>query len=268
MMHPESFGHSVFKDSFKRVFEKGEESLGLAHNGTLDITCSKDIKIQGIIGPCTSLDKKGPTLYIQTTTRYESVDGQPKLRVTTITRRWVESVVVSEELMQVFVTFQFFCTHGTTQAFNNSKSHTTTIKNPWQEVVSIKAVGIAIELILEGINQISYPQTWVFVTVAVLCVITQLSYLNKAFDTFNTTIVSPIYYVIFTSLTIIASMNGCVTQAFKSTEEDRHLAINLEKKEQWEDADYLKLIKLTWGELGITQKMHDALYMDVCFSNR
>lgn len=27
----ESFGHSVFKDSFRRVFEKGEESLGLSH---------------------------------------------------------------------------------------------------------------------------------------------------------------------------------------------------------------------------------------------
>lgn len=26
----ESFGHSVFKDSFKRIFEVGEQSLGLA----------------------------------------------------------------------------------------------------------------------------------------------------------------------------------------------------------------------------------------------
>ncbi|KAJ6754726.1 PROTEIN TRANSPORT PROTEIN SEC23 [Salix purpurea] len=43
----ESFGHSVFKDSFKRVFENGEHSLGLCFNGTLEINCSKDIKIQG-----------------------------------------------------------------------------------------------------------------------------------------------------------------------------------------------------------------------------
>ncbi|KAI3676888.1 hypothetical protein L1987_86502 [Smallanthus sonchifolius] len=143
----ESFGHSVFKDSFKRVFEKGEEPLGLAHNGILEINCSKDIKIQGIIGPCTSLDKKGPAvasttigqgnttswklcgldkdtcltvyfdisssdkdpsgnvnpqLYIQIVTSYQSADGQYKLRVTTITRRWVESAAVSEELMQGF----------------------------------------------------------------------------------------------------------------------------------------------------------------------
>ncbi|XP_077212973.1 protein transport protein SEC23 E-like [Tasmannia lanceolata] len=57
----ESFGHSVFKDSFKRIFEDGEQSLGLSFNGNLDIICSKDIKIQGIIGPCTSLEKKGPS---------------------------------------------------------------------------------------------------------------------------------------------------------------------------------------------------------------
>ncbi|XP_076915489.1 protein transport protein SEC23 E-like [Bidens hawaiensis] len=143
----ESFGHSVFKDSFKRVFENGDESLGLAHNGMLEIICSKDIKIQGIIGPCTSLDKKGPAvasttigqgnttawklcgldkntcltaffdisssdkdssanvnpqLYIQILTSYQSADGQYKLRVTTITRRWVESATVSEELIQGF----------------------------------------------------------------------------------------------------------------------------------------------------------------------
>nr|AAM10394.1 AT4g14160/dl3120w [Arabidopsis thaliana] len=58
----ESFGHSVFKDSFKRMFEDGEHSLGLCFNGTLEINCSKDIKIQGVIGPCSSLEKKGPNV--------------------------------------------------------------------------------------------------------------------------------------------------------------------------------------------------------------
>jgi drug/metabolite transporter (DMT)-like permease len=72
-------------------------------------------------------------------------------------------------------------------------------------VVSIKAIGIAIKLTLEGISQIAYPQTWLFVTVAVVCVVSQLIYLNKALDTFNTAIVSPIYYVMFTTLTIVAS---------------------------------------------------------------
>ncbi|KAJ4963111.1 hypothetical protein NE237_023050 [Protea cynaroides] len=72
-------------------------------------------------------------------------------------------------------------------------------------VVSIKATGIAIKLTLEGMNQIAYPQTWFFLAVAVICIITQLNYLNKALDTFNTTVVSPIYYVMFSTLTIIAS---------------------------------------------------------------
>ncbi|XP_021679236.2 probable magnesium transporter NIPA6 [Hevea brasiliensis] len=72
-------------------------------------------------------------------------------------------------------------------------------------VVSIKAIGIAIKLTLEGTSQIAYPQTWFFLTVAVICVITQLNYLNKALDTFNAAIVSPVYYVMFTTLTIIAS---------------------------------------------------------------
>lgn len=47
------------------------------------------------------------------------------------------------------------------------------------QVVSIKAIGIAIKLTLEGINQFAYAQTWFFLSVAVICVITQLNYLNK-----------------------------------------------------------------------------------------
>ncbi|CAA7020674.1 unnamed protein product [Microthlaspi erraticum] len=72
-------------------------------------------------------------------------------------------------------------------------------------VMSIKAVGIAIKLTLEGINQIWYPETWFFIMVATICVVMQMIYLNKALDTFNAAIVSPIYYVMFTTLTIFAS---------------------------------------------------------------
>ncbi|KAE9459914.1 hypothetical protein C3L33_08184, partial [Rhododendron williamsianum] len=56
----ESFGHSVFKDSFKRVFRSGDYDLGLSSNGIFEVNCSKDIRVQGIIGPCASLEKKGP----------------------------------------------------------------------------------------------------------------------------------------------------------------------------------------------------------------
>lgn len=47
------------------------------------------------------------------------------------------------------------------------------------QVMSIKAIGIAIKLTLEGSNQAAHFQTWVFVMVAVTCIITQLNYLNK-----------------------------------------------------------------------------------------
>ena len=40
----------------------------------------------------------------------------------------------------------------------------------------------------------------------VCCVFTQMNYLNKALDLFNTAIVSPVYYVMFTTLTILASI--------------------------------------------------------------
>ncbi|XP_057493297.1 probable magnesium transporter NIPA4 [Actinidia eriantha] len=73
-------------------------------------------------------------------------------------------------------------------------------------VMSVKALGIALKLTLSGTNQLIYPQTWTFAVVVGTCVITQMNYLNKALDTFNTAVVSPIYYVMFTSLTILASV--------------------------------------------------------------
>ncbi|KAK8697594.1 hypothetical protein V6N13_113735 [Hibiscus sabdariffa] len=73
-------------------------------------------------------------------------------------------------------------------------------------VMSVKALGTALKLTFEGKNQLVYPETWFFVSIVVTCVITQMNYLNKALDTFNTAVVSPIYYVMFTSLTILASV--------------------------------------------------------------
>ncbi|ONM26512.1 putative magnesium transporter NIPA4 [Zea mays] len=74
------------------------------------------------------------------------------------------------------------------------------------QVMSVRALGIALKLTLSGTNQLFYPQTWAFALIVATCVSTQINYLNKALDTFNTAVVSPIYYVMFTSLTIIASV--------------------------------------------------------------
>lgn len=73
-------------------------------------------------------------------------------------------------------------------------------------VMGVKALGIALKLTFSGTNQLIYPQTWAFAIIVISCVVTQMNYLNKALDTFNTAVVSPIYYVMFTTLTILASV--------------------------------------------------------------
>ncbi|GAB2271945.1 hypothetical protein Dimus_006773 [Dionaea muscipula] len=73
-------------------------------------------------------------------------------------------------------------------------------------VMGVKALGIALKLTFSGMNQLIYPQTWIFAVFVISCILTQMNYLNKALDTFNTAVVSPIYYVMFTSLTIVASV--------------------------------------------------------------
>lgn len=47
------------------------------------------------------------------------------------------------------------------------------------QVMSVKAIGIALKLTLSGTNQLVYPQTWAFTFIVLLCVITQMNYLNK-----------------------------------------------------------------------------------------
>ncbi|XAR62540.1 hypothetical protein NMG60_11017328 [Bertholletia excelsa] len=73
-------------------------------------------------------------------------------------------------------------------------------------VMCVKAVGIALKLSFSGSNQFIYFQTWFFTVIVIACCLLQVNYLNKALDTFNTAVVTPVYYVMFTTLTIIASI--------------------------------------------------------------
>ena len=72
-------------------------------------------------------------------------------------------------------------------------------------VMACKGLSIALKLTISGNNQIWNPLAWFFVISVCICIITQMNYLNKALDIFNTSIVTPIYYVMFTSFTIVAS---------------------------------------------------------------
>ncbi|KAJ6299513.1 hypothetical protein OIU76_020473 [Salix suchowensis] len=112
---------------------------------------------------------------------------------------YVGSVVVLVFIMIVHFAPQ--CGHSNVLVFTGICSFMGSLS-----VMSVKAVGTALKLTFEGNNQLLYPETWFFVLIVATCVITQMNYLNKALDTFNTAVVSPIYYVMFTSLTILASV--------------------------------------------------------------
>ncbi|CAA2960178.1 probable magnesium transporter NIPA4 [Olea europaea subsp. europaea] len=82
-----------------------------------------------------------------------------------------------------------------------------------KEVMSVKALGIALKLTLSGMNQLIYPETWGFDLVVIVCVLTQKNYLNEVKNEFSLLVLffSSVdllcpYFVMFTSLTILASV--------------------------------------------------------------
>jgi hypothetical protein len=75
-------------------------------------------------------------------------------------------------------------------------------------VMGCKGLGLAIkETITNPIenNAAKNWLTWVLLLSVVLCIMVQMNYLNKALDIYKTTIVTPVYYVFFTTLVILAS---------------------------------------------------------------
>ncbi|KAF8156809.1 magnesium transporter NIPA-domain-containing protein [Crassisporium funariophilum] len=73
-------------------------------------------------------------------------------------------------------------------------------------VMAIKGFGVAVKLTIEGNNQFTYPSTYVFGIIVALCILVQMNYFNKALDTFSTNVVNPMYYVGFSTATIVASL--------------------------------------------------------------
>ncbi|KAG8735734.1 hypothetical protein FRC10_010217 [Ceratobasidium sp. 414] len=72
-------------------------------------------------------------------------------------------------------------------------------------VMAIKGFGVAVKLTVAGNNQLTHPSTWVFGVVTASCIVIQMNYFNKALDTFSTNVVNPMYYVGFSTATILAS---------------------------------------------------------------
>ncbi|KAM7362998.1 transport protein Sec23 isoform 2-T2 [Cochliomyia hominivorax] len=63
MVMGDSFNSSLFKQTFQRVFSRDARGdLKMAFNGTLEVKCSRELKISGGIGSCVSLNVKSPSV--------------------------------------------------------------------------------------------------------------------------------------------------------------------------------------------------------------
>ncbi len=59
----DSFNSQIFKQSFLRIFSKDENgNLAMGFNATLDVQCTKELRICGLIGPAVSANKKSASI--------------------------------------------------------------------------------------------------------------------------------------------------------------------------------------------------------------
>ncbi|XP_058040916.1 magnesium transporter NIPA2 isoform X1 [Ahaetulla prasina] len=72
-------------------------------------------------------------------------------------------------------------------------------------VSCVKGLGIAIKELFAGKAVLKHPLAWILLLSLIACVSTQINYLNRALDIFNTSIVTPIYYVFFTTSVLTCS---------------------------------------------------------------
>ncbi|KAF9320660.1 hypothetical protein BG000_003127 [Podila horticola] len=82
-------------------------------------------------------------------------------------------------------------------------------------VMASKGFGIALKLTFAGSNQLTHASTYFFAIMVGVCIVVQMNYFNKALDMFSTNVVMPIYYVMFTTATITASV--ILFQGFNTT---------------------------------------------------
>ncbi|XP_066429206.1 magnesium transporter NIPA3 [Eleutherodactylus coqui] len=73
-------------------------------------------------------------------------------------------------------------------------------------VSSVKGLGIAIQEFIDRKPVYRDPLFFILLASLILFVSTQINYLNKSLDVFNTSIVMPIYYVFFTTMVVTCSV--------------------------------------------------------------
>ncbi|XP_071816004.1 magnesium transporter NIPA2-like isoform X1 [Apostichopus japonicus] len=72
-------------------------------------------------------------------------------------------------------------------------------------VLACKGFGIAMKEFFQGESSFRNPLTYFLIFSLVICISVNMHYLNKALDTFNAAVISPIYYVFFTTCVVTAS---------------------------------------------------------------
>ncbi|XP_067588493.1 magnesium transporter NIPA4 isoform X2 [Pseudorca crassidens] len=73
-------------------------------------------------------------------------------------------------------------------------------------VTAVKGLGITIKNFFQGLPVVRHPLPYILSLVLALSLSTQVNFLNKALDIFNTSLVFPIYYVFFTSMVVTSSV--------------------------------------------------------------
>ncbi|CAH2315653.1 magnesium transporter NIPA2 [Pelobates cultripes] len=72
-------------------------------------------------------------------------------------------------------------------------------------VACVKGLGIAIKGLFTGDPVYKEPLGWILLLCLCICISVQIHYLNRALDVFTASLVTPIYYVLFTSCVLACS---------------------------------------------------------------
>nr|XP_013011503.1 magnesium transporter NIPA4 isoform X1 [Cavia porcellus] len=73
-------------------------------------------------------------------------------------------------------------------------------------VIAVKGLGITIRNFFQGLPVVRHPLPYILSLILALSLSTQVNFLNRALDIFNTSLVFPIYYVFFTTMVVTNSI--------------------------------------------------------------
>lgn len=73
-------------------------------------------------------------------------------------------------------------------------------------VSAVKGLGITIRNFFQGLPVVRHPLPYILSLILALSLSTQVNFLNRALDIFNTSLVFPIYYVFFTTVVVTSSI--------------------------------------------------------------